>query len=254
MYVVSRDGKSLRLVTRGAFDVSKVLGVDEKGGWLYYIASPGPAGAALSVPHPASTARARPSGSRPGNESGTHAYDLAPNFRYALETYSSFGKPPVIRLVRLPGHEVVRTLVDNARLRNRVAALRKGRSSSSLSRRRTASRMPAYLMKPADFDSTQKYPLLFHVYGGPGNSTVNDAWGGYYLWHLMLTQRGYLVASVDNRGTPAPLGRRWRKSIYGQLGVVETRDQATAARTLAQRPYVDRRPRSASGAGATAAS
>ena len=61
----------------------------------------------------------------------------------------------------------------------------------------------------------------------------------YYLWHLMLTQQGYLVASVDNRGTPAPLGRAWRKSIYGQLGVVETRDQATAARALAQRPYVD---------------
>jgi dipeptidyl-peptidase-4 len=100
--------------------------------------------------------------------------------------------------------------------------------------------MPAYLMKPADFDSTRKYPLLFHVYGGPGNTTVNDAWGGYYLWHLMLTQRGFLVASVDNRGTPAPLGRRWRKSIYGLLGVVETRDQAIAARTLSERAYVDR--------------
>ena len=62
-------------------------------------------------------------------------------------------------------------------------------------------------MKPADFDSTRKYPLLFHVYGGPGSATVNDAWGCYYLWHLMLTQKGYLVASVDNRGTPAPLGR-----------------------------------------------
>jgi dipeptidyl-peptidase-4 len=99
--------------------------------------------------------------------------------------------------------------------------------------------MPAVLMRPADFDSTRKYPLLMHVYGGPGSSTVNDAWGSYYLWHLMLTQKGYLVVSVDNRGTPAPLGRAWRKSIYGQLGVVETRDQATAARTLAQQPYVD---------------
>jgi dipeptidyl-peptidase-4 len=94
-------------------------------------------------------------------------------------------------------------------------------------------------MKPADFDSTRKYPLLLHVYGGPGSSTVNDAWGSYYLWHLLLTQQGYIVASVDNRGTPAPLGRAWRKSVYGQLGVLETRDQAAAARALAQRPYVD---------------
>jgi dipeptidyl-peptidase-4 len=99
--------------------------------------------------------------------------------------------------------------------------------------------MPAVLMKPVDFDSTRKYPLLLHVYGGPGKSTVNHDWGSYYLWHLMLTQQGYLVASVDNRGTPAPLGRAWRKSIYGQLGVLETRDQATAARALAQRAYVD---------------
>ena len=58
-------------------------------------------------------------------------------------------------------------------------------------------------------------------------------WGGYWLWHTMLTQKGYLVAIVDNRGTPAPLGTRFRKAVYGQLGVLETRDQATAARTLA---------------------
>ena len=100
-------------------------------------------------------------------------------------------------------------------------------------------RMPGVLLKPADFDSTRKYPLLFFVYGGPGNAEVEDQWGGYYLWHTMLTQKGYLVAIVDNRGTPAPLGRAWRKAIYGQLGVLETRDQAAAARALMQRPYVD---------------
>ena len=77
------------------------------------------------------------------------------------------------------------------------------------------------------------------MYGGPGNTEVNDAWGGYYLWHSMLTQKGYLVAIVDNRGTPAPLGRKFRKAIYGQLGVVETRDQAAAARFLGARSYVD---------------
>ncbi len=97
-------------------------------------------------------------------------------------------------------------------------------------------KMPGLLLKPADFDSTKKYPLLFFVYGGPGTAEVKDAWGGYYLWHTMLTQKGYLVAVVDNRGTPAPLGRAWRKSIYGQLGVVETEDQAIAARTLMRRP------------------
>jgi dipeptidyl-peptidase-4 len=238
VYVVSRDGKSVRLVTRGAFDVLKVVGVDDKSGWLYYIASP-------DQPSQRYLFRSRLDGKgtaerlSPRLETGTHGYDRAPNFRYALETYSSFGNPPTIRLVRLPGHQVIRTLVDNATLRGRIGTLRKGAVEFFTVAAEDGARMPAYLMRPADFDSTRKYPLLFHVYGGPGSSTVTDAWGGYYLWHLMLTQRGYLVASVDNRGTPAPLGRRWRKAIYGQLGVVETRDQATAARTLAQRTYVD---------------
>jgi dipeptidyl-peptidase-4 len=239
VYVVSRDGKSVQLVTKGAFDVSTVLGADEKSGWLYYVASP-------EQPTQRYLFRTRLDGKgsperlSPRGESGTHVYDQAPNYRYALETYSSFGNPPIIRIVRLPSHQVVRTLVDNASLRKRVAALRKGTVEFFTITAEDGSRMPAYLMKPADFDSTRKYPLLFHVYGGPGSSTVNDAWGGYYLWHLMLTQRGFLVASVDNHGTPAPLGRRWRKSIYGQLGVIETRDQATAARALGERPYVDR--------------
>jgi dipeptidyl-peptidase-4 len=239
VYAVSRDGKSVRLVTRGDYDVSQVLGADEKSGWLYYVASP-------DQPTQRYLYRTRLDGKgaperlSPRAESGTHVYNRAPNYRYALETYSSFGNPPVIRVVALPGHETIRTLVDNAGLRRRVAALRKGKVEFFTIAAEDGSKMPAYLMKPADFDSTRKYPLLLHVYGGPGNTTVNDAWGGYYLWHLMLTQRGFLVASVDNRGTPAPLGRRWRKSIYGQLGVVETRDQATAARTLSERPYVDR--------------
>jgi dipeptidyl-peptidase-4 len=238
VYVVSRDGKSMRLVTRGSFDVQKVVGVDDKGGWLYYIASP-------EQPSQRYLFRSRLDGKgaperlSPATESGTHVYDRSPNFRYAFETYSSFGKPPIIRLVRLPGHEVIRTLVDNAQLRRRIGALKKGTAEFFTIAADDGTKMPAYLMKPADFDSTRKYPLLFFVYGGPGTSTVSDSWGGYYLWHLMLTQRGYLVASVDNRGTPAPLGRRWRKAIYGQLGVVETKDQATAARTLGQRSYVD---------------
>ena len=88
--------------------------------------------------------------------------------------------------------------------------------------------MPAVLMMPADFDSTRKYPLLLHVYGGPGSATVNDAWGSYYLWHLMLTQRGYVVASLDNRGTPAPRGREFRKVVYRKVGTVTSGDQAAA--------------------------
>jgi dipeptidyl-peptidase-4 len=238
VYAVSRDGKSVRLVTRGPFDVQEIEGIDDKGGWLYYVASP-------DNPTQKYLFRSRLDGKGAPErislrtEPGTHGYDRSPNYKYAIETYSSLGNPPVTRLVRLPGNQVIRTLVDNARLKARMARLRRGPVEWLSIPTEDGSRMPGVLLKPADFDSTRKYPLLFFVYGGPGNAEVEDQWGGYYLWHTMLNQKGYLVAIVDNRGTPAPLGRAWRKAIYGQLGVLETRDQAIAARTLMRRPYVD---------------
>jgi dipeptidyl-peptidase 4 len=238
VYVVSRDGSKSRLVTKGDYDVLDIKGIDPKGGWLYFIASP-------DNPTQRYLFRSRLDGKgkaerlTPVREAGTHAYDVSPNYRYAIATYSSLGSPPLIRLVRLPKHESIRTLVDNQELRGRVNALQRGSIEWLSIAAEDGAKMPAVLMKPADFDSTRKYPLLFFVYGGPGNVEVNDSWGGYFLWHTMLTQKGYLVAIVDNRGTPAPLGRKFRKAIYGQLGVIETRDQAAAARTLAARPYVD---------------
>ncbi len=97
----------------------------------------------------------------------------------------------------------------------------------------------AYLIKPRDFDPTTEYPMLMFVYGGPGSQTVTDQWGGSrYLWHQMLANDGYLVASVDNRGTGAR-GRNFKKLTYLNLGQYESRDQIAAARDLASRPYVD---------------
>jgi dipeptidyl-peptidase 4 len=238
VYVVSRDGTKSRLVTKGDFDVLDIKGIDPKGGWLYYVASP-------DNPVQRYLFRSRLDGKgkaerlSPAREAGTHAYDVSPNFRYAIDTYSGLGSPPLIRLVRLPDHQSIRTLEDNQQLRARVNALRRGPIEWLSVEAEDGARMPGVLLKPADFDSTRKYPLLFFVYGGPGNTEVNDSWGGNFLWHTMLTQKGYLVAIVDNRGTPTPLGRRFRKAIYGQLGVIETRDQATAARALAARSYVD---------------
>jgi dipeptidyl-peptidase-4 len=239
VYTVSRDGKSVRLVTPGSYDVLEVKGVDDKGGWLYYIASPdNPTQKYLYRTR--LDGKGKPERLSPRTEAGTHTYDRSPNYRYAIETWSRLGTPPVIRLVRLPGHAVIRTLEDNARLRGAVAAVRRPTIEWLTLPAADGSKMPGVLLKPADFDSTRAYPLLFFVYGGPGNAEVEDQWGGYYMWHSMLTQKGYLVAIVDNRGTPAPLGRAWRKAIYGQLGVLETQDQASAAQTLRQRPYVDK--------------
>jgi dipeptidyl-peptidase-4 len=96
-------------------------------------------------------------------------------------------------------------------------------------------------LRPPDFDASKKYPLLVPGYGEPAGSTVKDEWGGTgLLWHWMLAQQGYVVMSIDNRGTATPRGRGWRKSIYRQVGVLASQDQAAALRhLLANRPYLD---------------
>ncbi|HXI19876.1 MAG TPA: S9 family peptidase [Gemmatimonadales bacterium] len=238
LYRVSRDGGSVRLLTPGEFDVASVAGVDTTRGWVYYVASPG-------APTRRYLWRARLDGSgtaerlSPADQPGTHDYDLAPDATVAFHTWSRFGVPPVTDLVRLPGHEVVRTVVANTTLRDRVAALSQGPVEFFQVDVGDGVRLNGWIMKPADFDPARRYPILFTVYGGPGSQTVLDSWGGTtWLWHLMLTQHGYLVASVDNRGT-GMRGHDWKRIVYRRLGVIETRDQAAAARAIARWPWVD---------------
>jgi dipeptidyl-peptidase-4 len=103
-------------------------------------------------------------------------------------------------------------------------------------------RLDGWMMKPPDFDPTKTYPLLIYVYGEPAGQTVLNRWGraDRYLWHLMMAQKGYIIASIDSRGTPAPRGRAWRKSIYGQIGIQSSADQAQGVKALlAERPYLD---------------
>jgi dipeptidyl-peptidase-4 len=134
----------------------------------------------------------------------------------------------------------VRTLVRNQRLREAVARLKRGKAEFVKVGAGDGLRLDGWVMRPPGFDSTKRYPVLYHVYGEPAGQTVLDQWDGEtYLWHLMLTQQGYVVASVDNRGTPAPRGRAFRKVIYRKIGIVNTADQAAAARTMRQWPWVD---------------
>ncbi len=89
------------------------------------------------------------------------------------------------------------------------------------------------MMKPLELVPGRQYPILMYGYTGPAGTTASDSWGGFnYLWHLMLTQLGYIVATVDNRGTPAPKGREFRKVIYRQTGQIASADQAAAVRAL----------------------
>lgn len=238
VYLVSRDGRKVTPLTPGAFDVLNVLSVDAKAGWVYYIASPDNIAQRYLW-------RARLDGKgkaerlSPAGQAGTHVYNLSPDNRYAWHTFSTMTTPPVIDLVRLPTHAVLRTVVENVALRTKVEKLARGRPEFFDVELGHGLSLPAYMLKPSTFDPAKKYPVLFHLYGGPNSQQVLDQWGGYYLYHTMLAERGIIVCVVDNRGTGAK-GRDFRKVIYGRLGVIETADQSAAAKKILQdRPYLD---------------
>jgi len=238
LYLMPKDGGVPRPLTSGEFDVLGVQRVDTIGKWVYYIASPdNPTQRYL---YRISYAKRGPAERiTPTTEPGFHTYNMSPGGRYAVHVYSRFGVPPTTTLVSLPDNHMIRPLVDNAALKAKVAGLRLGATEFRQVDIGGGIKLNAWFIKPPNFDSTARYPVLFYVYGGPGSQTVTDNWGGQnYLWYQMLAQRGYIVASVDNRGTGAR-GRAWRKLIYRQMGVVETQDQAAAARAVGRLPFVD---------------
>jgi dipeptidyl-peptidase-4 len=240
IYSIARDGSDVKLITPGDYDVENVSAIDETGGWLYFIASPGNATQRYLF-------RKKLDGSgplekiTPDAQKGWHNYIISPNGRWAVHNYSSFGSVPKFEMVDLAAKTVVRTMVDNADLQAKVDKIKKGPQEFFQVDIGGGVTLDGWMMKPPNFDPNKKYPILYYVYGEPAAQTVTDSWGGAnYLWFTMLTQQGYIVASVDNRGTPAPKGRAWRKAVYRKNGIVNSADQAGAVKAmLAKMPYLD---------------
>lgn len=239
VYAISRENGAEQLLTPWPMDVVQVSLIDDVGGWLYFIASPENATQRYLY-------RSRLDGSgepqrlTPAGAEGWNGYTVSPDGGWAFHNHSRMDVPATWSLVRLPDHATVRVMAENAQLKERVTGLARGDLEFFRIDREDGPALDGWMMKPPDFDPAKKYPVLFYVYGEPASQTVVDRWGGStYLWHLMLTQKGYIVASVDNRGTPAPRGRAWRKSVHGAIGVLGHQDQAAANRELRKLPYVD---------------
>jgi dipeptidyl-peptidase-4 len=230
-YSYAREGGGMVQITKGKWDVIDVVTVDEATSYLYFTASPDNATQKYLY-------RAKLDGSKtervtPDNQPGTHSYQFSPDHKWAIHTYSTIDTPPVIELVQMPEHKLVRTLVDNAKLKEKLKALKVRPTEFFRVDIEGGIELDGWCMKPHDFDSGKKYPLLVHVYGEPAAQTVLDSWGGAtYLWHQYLTQQGYIVISIDNRGTPAPRGREWRKVVYRQVGILAPKEQAAALKAL----------------------
>ena len=240
VYLISRDGKQSRLLTSDQFDVIHLEGVDPQDTWAYYIASP----------HNASQRylyRRRLDGTgdaeclTPANLAGTHSYQISPNFNWAIHTYSTTDAPPVTDLITLPSHQVKRVLEDNHELRSKLAQLFQQPTEFFPVDIGDGVTLDGWMIKPRGFDPAKRYPILIYVYGEPAGQTVLDRWEDERgIFHRLIADQGYIVASVDNRGTPAPKGRAWRKIIYGTVGVLSSQEQAAAIRALEKsRAYID---------------
>lgn len=239
IYLASVESKSIKPVTTGDFDVTEILGIDDTDQWIYFYASPSNATQLYLY-------RVHFDGSdlqrvTPAAKTGTHRYVLSPDRKMALVTSSSFTSPPTTEVVRLSDHATQYVAEANSNLREIVKAAQLPQSEFFRVDIGGGVELDAWCILPPNHDPSKKYPLIVHVYGEPAGQTVVDKWGGdRMLWHSMLAQQGYVVMSFDNRGTPAPRGRQWRKSIYRQIGILASADQAAAVKSvLKERPYLD---------------
>ena len=239
IYSVSRNGRDVKDITPGKLDVINVERVDAINGWIYFEASPDDATRRYLFRAPL-TGSPKLERLTPATQPGSHSYNISPRGDVAIHFFSAFMKAPATEIVRLPQHTVVKTLIDNREVQERLAKLKPTPHEFFKVDIGDGVSLDGWVIKPPNFDPQKRYPVLFYAYTEPWSQTVVDAWGGLNLrWHMMLAQQGYVVMSVDNRGTPAPRGRAWRKIIYRKMGIVNSTDQANAAKAIGKWPYVD---------------
>jgi len=239
-YVYARDGEQLALLTPGPMDIIERAVVDEAGAWFYYYASPDN-GTQKYLYRVRLDGSAEPERVTPPDQPGTHDYDFSPDAKWAFHSYSNFDTPPVTELVELSTQRVLRVLEDNSELRKKMEPLIARPTEFFALDIGAGIEVDAWMIKPRNFDAARKYPVFVHVYGEPHGQTVLDAWARSHAdFHRVIADLGYLVVSIDNRGTPAPKGAAWRRCIFGSLGPLSTEEQAAAIEALGRtRPYVD---------------
>ena len=233
IYRYSENGKFLGQITKGKWDVTKIYGIDEVNKLVYFQSAENDATRrdVYSVKWDGSgKTRLTP-------ENGFNNADFSKNFKYFINYHSSANQPTVVTLNDSKGKQIS-VLEDNARL---LETLKKYNlpTKEFMTIKTVNGVLNAWIIKPVNFDATKKYPVFMTVYNGPGINTVNDSWDSKnMLWHCMLAQEGYIVVSVDGRGT-GYRGADFKKVTYKQLGKYETEDQIASAKYLATLPYVD---------------
>ena len=235
IYQHDNSGKMIRQITSGNWEVTNMVGVDEKGKKIYFISTEAsPLERNLYVINMDGKGKKLLTPAK-----GTHSINMSKDFKYFIGYHSDANTPSKVNLHQVSGKEM-QVLEDNQELKDNLTNIAMSKKEFFTFETVDGSSLNAYMIKPVDFDDSKKYPVLMYVYGGPGSQNVTNSWGGTRdFWHHHLAAEGYIVVCVDNRGTGAR-GRDFKHSTYANLGKIEVEDQIAGAKHLGTLPFVDK--------------
>ncbi len=239
IYKISRDGKEVTLLTKGNYDIGKIVSIDEALNYIYFTASPENATQSYLYRVRINNGKDEAELVSPAAQKGTHQYQVSPTGKLAKHSFSNNNTPMVTEWVSLPDN---RPLNAN----KSIAANLKINTSLNVEYVKVTTQdnilLDAWIHKPANFDPNKKYPVVFYVYGEPAATTTDDSYGNHtnFLYNGDMAADGYVQVALDNRGTPALKGAAWRKSIYRKIGDINIRDMAMGAKKIIELPYIDK--------------
>jgi dipeptidyl-peptidase 4 len=240
IYLYNLDGKLLRQLTKGNWDVTAIYGFDKLNGRLYFQSAE-----KTPIERQIFSVDLKGNKKQISNRPGYNNASFSADFNYFVNVNTTANTPHYITVNRADGYQV-RLIIDNRKLTEKLSAYNLAEveffeiaDSSFILPDGQITSLNAYRLLPPDFNPNNQYPVFFYVYGGPGSQTVTNSWGwSNYLWFQHLAQKGIIVISIDNRGTGAR-GEQFKKMTYLQLGKYETDDIITAARYISQLGYVN---------------
>lgn len=234
IYMYDLKGNLVKQITTGNYDVVRIAGIDEKNKKIYYTSKESsPINTDLYVINFDGKKKTKLS-----DKPGTYSASFSNGCHYYISNFTDANTPPIYTIHNAKGKQLV-MLQDNAKLAKKMKEY--GNETKTFGTLTTSEGISLnyYIIKPANFDSTHRYPLFFYVYGGPGNQQVTNRYGGSdYYWHRMLAQKGYIVVCIDGRGTGGR-GAEFKKVTYKELGKYECIDVIEAAKYFGKQPWVD---------------
>ena len=237
LYKIPLDGSKEVLVTNWKHDIACTYALDGENGTGYVCASPNNSTQRYLYAIQTNASEV-PQLVTPEKYSGVNAYDVAPGGKFAVHRHSSATTPPSVHLISLPDHKIVKTFADNEAYIAQLKSVKMPKAEFFTVTTDEGIKMDGRIFKPWNFDKNKKYPVICNLYGEPAGQTAVDQWSSF-LWPALMTQKGFLYITMDNRGTPCLKGREWRKSIYRKVGLLNVKDQANAAKKVANWSYVD---------------